>query len=104
MLKSICQGNLLSAEICHHEIGRTDVLIARHLVNINRISFQHTSISCVAYIKRKCTVKVNFLGCLVLFDNCMLMIVNNHTCGNFSGIYILFSNSSKYPKSQQTVK
>lgn len=60
---------------CNHEIGRTDFLIARHLVSINRVYFQHKSISCVAYIKRKCKVKVNFLGCLVLFDNCLLIIV-----------------------------
>lgn len=98
MLISIYQGNLLYSEICNHAIGRTDFLTAKHLVNISRLYFQHKSITCVAYVKRKCKVKVNFLGGLVLFDNCLLIIVNDHMCRNFPDIHTLFSNSSMYPQ------
>lgn len=31
----------LCSEICNHAIGRTDFLIAKHLVNSSRIYFQH---------------------------------------------------------------
>lgn len=72
MLISIFQENLVFWDL-------KLFLLAKHLVNICRMYFQHKSIRFVAYNKRKCKIKLKFLCCLVFFDDCFLITVNNNT-------------------------